>query len=144
VSESGVIKNLWISPAKRQPMQARSRVQTLVGQGLDGCAHGGRLDRQVLLVEVEALDELGLTPGVIKENITTSGINLRSLPAGTQLQLGEEVMLEISQVCEPCQLMEKIRKGLMAELQGRRGMLARVRTGGTLAVGDRIRIWPSP
>jgi MOSC domain-containing protein YiiM len=43
-------------------------------------------------------------------------------------------------VCDPCENMEKIRPGLMAELEGKRGMLARVLKTGAVAVGDGIRL----
>jgi MOSC domain-containing protein YiiM len=36
--------------------------------------------------------------------------------------------------------MDAIRPGLQAELEGRRGMLARVREGGEVSVGDRIEL----
>jgi MOSC domain-containing protein YiiM len=36
--------------------------------------------------------------------------------------------------------MEKIRPGLQAELDGKRGMLARVLRAGQVAVGDEIRL----
>jgi MOSC domain-containing protein YiiM len=43
-------------------------------------------------------------------------------------------------VCDPCHLMEEIRPGLQAELEGRRGMLARVVQTGSVAVGDELRL----
>jgi MOSC domain-containing protein YiiM len=46
--------------------------------------------------------------------------------------------LEVSAVCTPCNLMEKIRLGLRKELYGRRGMLCRVIEGGTIRRGDAI------
>ena len=62
------------------------------------------------------------------------------LPAGTRLRLGGSAVLEITAICEPCFRMDEIRDGLRAELEGRRGMLARVVEGGTIGVGDAIRI----
>jgi MOSC domain-containing protein YiiM len=43
-------------------------------------------------------------------------------------------------VCDPCELMEEIRPGLEDELEGKRGMLARVLTTGDVAVGDEIKL----
>lgn len=51
-----------------------------------------------------------------------------------------DVELEVSTVCEPCELMEEIRTGLMAELVGRRGMMCRVLRGGTVKQGDEIEV----
>jgi MOSC domain-containing protein YiiM len=43
-------------------------------------------------------------------------------------------------VCDPCHRMDELRQGLRAELQGKRGMLARVVEGGEVAVGDEIEL----
>jgi MOSC domain-containing protein YiiM len=107
--------------------------------GLQGCRHakvGSR--RQVLLIEEETLEALGLTKLVIKENITTRGIDLMSLAVDARLRLGDEVELWITGPCHPCGLMDEIRPGLQEELRGRRGVLAWVKQGGRIHVGDGI------
>jgi len=82
---------------------------------------------------------MDLLPGIIRENITTEGIDVNALPVGEKLRAGE-VELEVSAICEPCELMENIRAGLMDELVGRRGMLCRVLRGGTIKQGDAIAV----
>jgi MOSC domain-containing protein YiiM len=74
---------------------------------------------------------------MIRENITTDGLNVNSLQLGQQLRIGE-VRLEVSMVCTPCDQMETIRPGLRKELWGRRGMLCRVLEGGVIRRGDAI------
>lgn len=109
--------------------------------GLDGCRHanpGSR--RQVLLIEEETLDEFEFAPAIVKENVTTRGIELMSLPVDTRLRLGEEVELWITGPCAPCGLMDEIREGLQEEIRGRRGVLAWVKTGGSVNVGDGIEV----
>ncbi len=96
--------------------------------------------RQILLIEKETLDHLGLAPGEVKENITTSGINLMGLAHKDRLQIGSEVVLEITKACSPCSRMDEIRAGLMSGLAGKRGMLTRVIKGGRIAVGDQVRM----
>jgi MOSC domain-containing protein YiiM len=91
----------------------------------------------VLLVDRETLDAMNLMPGILRENITTEGMNVNGLPLGQKLRIGD-VRLEASAVCTPCNLMEKIRPGLRKELYGRRGMLCRVIEGGTIRRGDMI------
>jgi len=111
--------------------------------GLQGCAHarpGGR--RQVLLVDVETLESMNLAPGIIRENITTQGLDVSALLVGQKLRMGG-VLLEVSAVCEPCEVMETIRPGLRQELQGRRGMLCRVLSGGTVQRGEVIVLQPA-
>jgi MOSC domain-containing protein YiiM len=106
--------------------------------GIEGDKHAvATSHRQVLLADQEALDEVGVEPGTIKENLTVEGLHVMGLPAGTRIRLGERAVVEITEVCEPCFRMDEIRMGLQAELVGRRGMVARVVNGGSIAVGDR-------
>jgi len=111
------------------------------GVGIEGDKHASAASkRQVLLADREALDAVAVLPGTIKENVTVEGVDVMRLPAGTRLRLGGSAVLEITAICEPCFRMDEIRDGLRAELEGRRGMLARVVEGGTIGVGDAIRI----
>jgi MOSC domain-containing protein YiiM len=109
------------------------------GLGIEGDKHAvATSHRQVLLADQEALDEVGVEPGAIKENLTVEGLHVMGLPAGTRVRLGESAVVEITEVCEPCFRMDEIRTGLKDELVGRRGMVARVVNGGSITVGDRI------
>jgi len=142
--DAGIITSLQICPGHGLPMTVVDPAHIISDQGLEGCRHakaGSR--RQVLLIEEETLDELVLRPGLIKENITTRGIDLNSLPTDTRLLLGAGLELWITGPCDPCGLMDEIRPGLMEELRGRRGVLAWVKQGGQLRVGDRIEVIPS-
>ena len=110
----------------------------LKDRGVEGCAHnrpGG--NRQILLVDRETLDAMQLAPGIIRENITTEGIDVNGLPAGQRLRVGV-ALLEVSAVCTPCDQLEKIRPGLRREIYGRRGTLCRVIEGGVIRPGDPI------
>jgi MOSC domain-containing protein YiiM len=111
----------------------------ITGVGIEGDKHAvAASNRQVLLADQEALDEVGVERGTIKENLTVEGLHVMGLAVGTRVRLGNSTVLEIVNVCEPCFRMDEIRMGLKAELVGRRGMVARVVSGGAIAVGDRI------
>ncbi len=113
-------------------------VEVIGDRGFKGCSHGRPASkRQVLLVDQETLDAMNLTPGVIRENITTEGLNVNGLALGERLRIGP-VLLEVSAVCTPCDQLELVRPGLRRELYGRRGMLCRVLEGGTIRKGDGI------
>jgi MOSC domain-containing protein YiiM len=119
-------------------MEEVETVEVVADLGLAGCAHarkGG--SRQVLLVDKETLDAMELHPGVIRENITTEGLNVNGLKLGQRLRIGT-VLLQVSSVCTPCDQLEKVRPGLRREMYGRRGMLCRVLEGGTIRTGDTI------
>jgi MOSC domain-containing protein YiiM len=132
------VLHLFRAPKKRLPMDALTDVAVIGDSGFQGCAHarpGSK--RQVLLVDRETLEAMNLEPGIIRENITTEGLNVNGLKTGEQLQIGD-VVLEVTAVCTPCDQLEKVRPGLRKELWGRRGMLCRVVAGGTIRRGDPI------
>jgi len=119
-------------------MEQLSEAQALPNFGFKGCAHArAESKRQVLLVDRESLDALNLAPGIIRENITTEGLNVNGLQEGESLRIGQAT-LQVSMVCTPCGQMEDIRPGLRKEIRGRRGMLCRVIRGGTIRQGDAI------
>jgi MOSC domain-containing protein YiiM len=119
-------------------MEELHRAELVPGLGLAGCTHArSGSKRQVLLVDQETLDAMELKPGIIRENITTSGLNVNGLALGERLRIGE-ALLEVSAVCTPCDQLEKVRPGLRRELYGRRGMLCRVLEGGMVRAGDAI------
>ena len=90
-------------------------------------------------MDEETLSAFGLAAGMVKENITTRGIDLKTIAPGTRLVIGSAV-LELTKSCTPCSRMDEIRPGLREALEGQRGMLARVVEGGMLRVGDPIEI----
>lgn len=114
-------------------------VATLLANiGVEGCAHArANGKRQILLVDRETLDAMDLLPGVIRENITTEGINVNGLGLGQRLRVGA-ALLEVTAVCTPCDQLEKVRPGLRREIYGRRGMLCKVIEGGAVRPGDLI------
>lgn len=128
---------IWRAPARRVPMEALEAAE-VVEDGVDGCAHRRAGKRSVLFVAAEDLDAVGVEHGVIRENFTVRGADLMRWPIGQRVAVGE-AEFEVSMVCDPCHLMEEIRPGLQAELEGRRGMLASVVTPGRVTVGDAVR-----
>ena len=141
VSLKGKIVSLQLCPGHRKPMQLVDKTEAVENLGFKGDRHAlPDSSRQVLLIEKETLDKLRLNPGEVKENITTIGINLMILKHRTRLKIGDEVLLEITKPCSPCSRMDEIRKGLLQDLAGRRGMLTRVVKGGFICSGDTIEV----
>lgn len=132
------VLHLFRAPSKHLPMEELLETFAVTNSGFLGCAHarpGGK--RQVLLVDRETLEAMNLQPGIIRENITTDGLNVNGLKAGEQLRIGG-ARLEVSALCTPCDQLENVRTGLRKEMWGRRGMLCRVIEGGTIRRGDSI------
>jgi MOSC domain-containing protein YiiM len=123
---------------RRLPMEEVESAEAVADFGFAGCAHARtKSKRQILLVDKETLDAMELQPGIIRENITTEGLNVNGLAIGEQLRIGAALM-EVSAVCTPCDQLERVRPGLRREIYGRRGMLCRVLEGGAIRVGDTI------
>ena len=132
------VHKLFRAPKKHVPMEELGEARVLGDFGLEGCAHGrAGSTRQILLVDRETLEAMGLSPGILRENITTAGLNVNNLAIGQRFRIGE-ALLEVTMVCTPCNQMERIRHGLRRELWGRRGMLCRVLEGGVIRPGELI------
>src|SRR6059058_5171869 len=129
---------VFTSPARKSGRSERhERRRAIAGRGLEGCAHANPPKREVLFVSKQHLDSVDVDPGAIRENITVDGDDVEKWPIGQRVRAGE-AEFEITMVCDPCHRMDELRDGLRAELQGKRGMLARVTRGGEIAVGDDV------
>lgn len=135
------ISHVWTSPGRDTGRSTpHERRRATPGEGLEGCAHANPPKREVLFVSKEHLDSVGVDPGVIRENLTVEGTDVEQWPIGQRVRVGDEAVFEITMVCDPCRRMEAIREGLRAELQNKRGMLARVVEPGEVAVGDPVEL----
>jgi MOSC domain-containing protein YiiM len=140
-NQKGTILSLQICVGYRKPMMLVESAEVIKGLGLRGDRHAvEESTRQILLIEKETLDELKLSPGLVKENITTRGIRLMNLERGQRLRLGDAAVLEVTKACTPCGRMDEIRGGLQEQLAGRRGVLAKAIQGGVIKIGDSIKV----
>ena len=110
---------------------------------MTGDAHAGDWHRQVSLLAWESIEKaramgLDVKEGDFAENITTEGMDLLALPLGTQVKIGDEVTLELSQIGKVCH-----KKCAIYYLAGdcifpREGIFVQVVAGGTVSVGNSI------
>ena len=136
------VLHLFQCLAHREPMREFDEVFAIENKGFKDCVHGRTgSSRQVLLMDQETLEEFGIAPGRARENITTRGIALETLPLGQRVRAGE-VLLEVTVPCEPCNQMDEIRQGLQEAMRGRRGLLCRVIEPGRIRRGDHVEIEP--
>ena len=115
-----------------------------VDHGLAGDAHAGNWHRQISLLAEESVDTmraLGLTlaPGAFAENILTRGLELKSLPVGTRLRVGE-TLLEVTQIGKECHNDCAIRKAAGDCVMPREGIFVKVLESGEIKTGDEIEI----
>ncbi|WP_431912325.1 MOSC domain-containing protein [Nonomuraea jabiensis] len=147
----------------------RESITLLAGLGVEGDAHAGvtvkhrsRVAqdptqpnlRQVHLIHEELFAEVGragftVSPGELGENITTQGLDLLGLPVGTLLRIGEEAVVELTGLRNPCVQIDGFQNGLLKQVVGRdeaghlvrrAGVMSVVRTGGVVRPGDVIRV----
>ena len=110
--------------------------------------------RQVHLIHEELFELLRnesftVTPGQLRENITTSGLYLLALPTGTRLSIGAEVVLEVTGLRNPCAQLDGFQKGLLkavldkdaeGNLYRKAGIMSAVLNGGVVRPGDEIEL----
>ena len=138
----GEVLHLFQAIAHGEPVREFDEVSAVENRGFQDCIHGRPGSRrQVLLMDFETLQELGISPGSVKENITTRGLGLVGLAEGQRVRAGE-VLLEVTVPCTPCGQMDEIRQGLKEALRGRRGVLCRVLEPGRIRRGDPIEVIP--
>lgn len=114
--------------------------------GLVGDAHADcRTHRQVSLLAAESIDKmralgLELKPGDFAENLITEGLDLLSLPVGTRISIGNQVVLEVTQIGKECHtkcaIYQQVGKCIMPE----EGVFTRVIRGGPVQAGDLIEV----
>ena len=144
-------------------------INLIAGIGVEGDVHAGetvkhrsrvRRDpsqpnlRQVHLIHSELHEELRergfeVRPGAMGENVTTAGVDLLGLALGTRLRLGEEAVIEVTGLRNPCVQLDGIAEGLMeatleragdGSLIRKAGIMAIVVEGGEVGVGDAIAV----
>lgn len=117
--------------------------ECVVDFGIKGDAHGGDWHRQISLLAKESVDEMrarGVTleNGDFAENIVTEGINLKGLPIGSRLLIGDDVVLEVTQIGKECHsgcvIMQKAGKCVMPT----DGIFAKVINPGNIKAEDEI------
>lgn len=166
---AGVVIAVCRDGSHRFSKRPVSRIALVAGFGVEGDAHAGATVRhrsrvardptrpnlrQVHLLHAELFDELAphgfrLRPGDIGENVTTRGLDLLSLPAGTHLRLGEAAVVELTGLRNPCSQLDGFRAGLMRAVLDRRddgrlvrkaGVMGIVRSPGDVRPGDPIAV----
>ncbi len=166
---SGRVDSLSIDDKHAFSKKPASRIRLLAGLGVEGDAHAGdtvkhlsrmRVDpsqpnlRQVHLIHRELFDELAdkgfqVGPGDLGENISTAGLDLLSMPTGTRLHLGDEALVEITGLRNPCGQIEDFQQGLLKAVLEKdiqkgvirkTGVMAVVVVGGSVEPGDPIRV----
>jgi len=173
MSHHGRVATVSVSPTHSFSKALRAEIRLLAGLGVEGDAHLGvtvkhrsrvAADpsrpnlRQVHLIHAELFDELrekgfSVGAGDMGENVTTRGLDLLGLPCGTLLHLGDEAVVEVTGLRNPCRQLDAFQPGLMRAVLDRdadgglirkAGIMGVVRAGGAVRPGDPIRVERPP
>ena len=113
--------------------------------GIVGDAHAGDWHRQISMLAEESVDtmraacDLPLDAGIFAENINTVGIDLKSLPVGTHLRVGE-TEVEVTQIGKECHNDCAIRRQVGSCVMPTEGIFVVVVKEGVVRAGDEIEI----
>ena len=164
---SAVVHAVHLSPTHSFSKATQFSIRVLAGLGVDGDAHMGVTVKhryhvkrdptapnlcQVHLIPDELHDTLQaagfpVSAGQLGENITTRGMTLADLPVGTQLAIGNDVVLELTALRNPCVWIERFMPGLLAQVKTvdddgnvvrKAGVMSIVLQGGEVHAGDAI------
>lgn len=156
----GRVQSILLRPARDAPVQSVATAVALVDRGLQGdrsatarITRPGGHKRQVTLMQAEHLPLLAawlgrpsLDAGLLRRNLVVAGLNLvaaRALFADQPLriEIGAEVVLVATGPCDPCSKMEAaLGPGAYNALRGHGGLTARIVAGGSIQVGDAVRV----
>lgn len=147
----------------------RDGIMLIAGLGVEGDVHAGVTVkhrgrmlrdpsqpnlRQVHLIHEELFEEVRgagfeVVAGQLGENVTTRGIDLLGLPQGTRLRLGDEAVVEVTGLRNPCAQIDGFQKGLLKQVVGRdgdgsaqfkAGIMSVVLVGGLVRPGDALEV----
>jgi len=127
---------------RKTPVQS---VHLIENHGIENDAHAGPWHRQVSLLAMEDIQSMqakgvDVDFGDFAENIATSGIDLPNLPIGTRLRLGDNVLLEITQIGKECHNKCAIYYQAGDCIMPKKGIFARVIRGGKISCNEAIEI----
>ncbi len=112
--------------------------------GLIGDAHADfNSHRQLSLLAIESIQKIrqlgaDVKPGDFAENLTTKGIELYTMPIGTRLRIGNDIVLELTQIGKECHDRCAIFNQVGTCVMPLEGIFTRVINGGVVKVGDKI------
>ncbi|MEH6452863.1 MAG: MOSC domain-containing protein [Psychromonas sp.] len=147
----------------------QASINLIEGIGVQGDAHAGKSIkhiylakkdpsrpniRQIHLIQSELFEELAeqgfdVEAGQLGENVTTQGLDLLSLPTGTQLKIGENAVIELTALRNPCVQIHNFKKGLLKAVMGKDddgkvvrkvGVMGIVAAGGEVKPNDVIEV----
>ena len=148
-NRTGKIHAVSVSDRKGEVKHNVASARLLVEHGLEGDAHAEGGIRQESLLSLASIDKMvalgaKVKPGDFAENLTVDGLEVMTLPVGTRLRVGQDVLLEITQIGKTCHKGCAIRELVGDCVMPKEGVFARVLKEGEVTVGDAIEVLDVP
>ena len=139
----GEIKAICISDIRGIQKKEIPEADIQVDWGIVGDAHGGKWHRQVSLLGFEKIEDFKakgaeIDFGAFGENLVVEGFDLAGLPVGSRFKIGEEVLLELTQIGKECHSHCEIYKKMGDCIMPREGVFTEVLHGGHIKKGDKV------
>lgn len=130
---------------KGKPKRQIDSCRFVADYGIDGDCHAGEKTRQVSLLAKESIDKMiakGIKPypGIFAENLVTEGVLLSSVHVGSKIWLGNEVLLQVTQIGKECHDRCAIYHQAGDCIMPKEGIFAHVLVGGNVKTADTIEI----
>lgn len=142
--QTGKLVAISISKKKGIPKSNIPEANLILDFGIEGDAHAsGGWHRQISILALESIDKMKeklpkLTPGIFAENLTTIGIDWLQLKIGSQIRIGIDVILEITQIGKECHSKCAIFYKAGDCIMPKEGIFAKVISGGKIQIDDKI------
>jgi MOSC domain-containing protein YiiM len=143
MNRSGSVVAVCISEKKGERKKPIPVGELRENHGLVGDGHAGEWHRQLSMLAQESIDKmvamgLDVKAGDFAENITTTGLELCTLPMGTQMTIGSDILLEVTQIGKECHTRCAIYYQAGDCVMPKEGIFVRVLKGGLVRPGDEI------
>ncbi len=143
MNQRGIVIAVCTSERKGMPKEDVGRGLLVKEHGLEGDVHAGNWHRQVSLLSVSSINKikeqgLEIENGDFAENLTVDGLDVWTLPVGTRLTVGQEAVLEVTQIGKECHARCAIFYRAGDCVMPREGIFARVLKTGPVAAGDEV------
>ncbi len=143
----GKVLAISISKKKGIPKTNIDTANLIENHGIEGDVHAGNWHRQVSFLAIESINKMReagipkLRPGAFAENITTEFLILPEIEIGTKIKIGDEALLEITQIGKECHSKCAIFVKIGDCVMPREGIFAKVIKSGSIKSDDKIIVY---
>ncbi len=145
INMEGKVLSVCISSEKGTKKKEVNSARLIPDWGIEGDAHADSGPRQVSLLSIEEINKMkrlipNLMPGDFAENIDTQGIDIDQIKIGDRIIIGDNIVLEVSQIGKECHSGCEIQKITGECIMPKKGVFAKVLKGGIVKRNDNLRV----